>query len=115
MKSPTSKWLAKLAQLSPGAVLTGGSIYTLTLGLLDYKTPLSMSFTLFYVLGTMFVGWGAGPRAALLHALLSAAVVMSHDWTVPDIRIQPVWIGVWNVSSRCMVLCAAGWLTAELR
>jgi two-component system CheB/CheR fusion protein len=84
------------------------------LGWLDYATPVGMSFTLFYVLGTMFVGWGTGRWPAVLLALIASTLVMSHDWTIPAVGVQPTWVVAWNVSTRCLVLCASGWLAAEL-
>lgn len=114
MKSPTSKLLAKLRQLSPAAVFGAGLVYTLGLGWLDYATPVGMSFTLFYVLATVFVGWGAGRWPAILLALISATLVVSHDWTIPAVGTQPAWVLAWNISTRFLVLCAAGWLSAEL-
>ena len=115
MKSPTSKVVAKLGRLSRTAVFFLGLVYTLALGLLDYWTPVGMSFTLFYGLGTVFVGWGAGRWPAILLALISATLVMSHDWTIPNVGEQPVWVVAWNLSTRFVLLLAAGWFAAELR
>ena len=114
MKSPTSQLLTKLRGISPAAVFAIGLFYVLALGWLDYATPNGMSFTLFYVLATVFVGWGAGRWPAFLLALISATLVMSHDWAIPEVGIQPTWVVVWNISTRFLVLCAAGWLAAEL-
>src|SRR5579859_7117950 len=114
MKSPTSMLLAKLRQLSPGSVFVAGLVYTLVLGWLDYTTPVGMSFTLFYVLATVFVGWGAGRWPAILLALIAATLVVSHDWTIPAVGAQPTWVLAWNISTRFLVLCAAGWLSSEL-
>jgi PAS domain S-box-containing protein len=112
MKSAASKVLRTFARVPPAAVSAAGLVYTLGLGWLDYVTPTGMSFTLFYVLGAVFVGWGAGRWPALLQALLAALV--SQDWTAPGLHGYPAWMSVWNFSSRCLVLCSAGWLAAEL-
>src|SRR5258708_27489928 len=112
MKSGTSNFLATFTRLPPAAVSAVGLVYTLGLGLLDYETPTSMSFSLFYVLGTVFVGWGAGRWPALVQTLLAALI--SQDLTAPGPPVYPAWVSVWNLSSRCLVLCSAGWLAAEL-
>jgi PAS domain S-box-containing protein len=106
--------MAKLKRFSPAAIFAFGLIYTLALGLVDYWTPVGMSFTLFYGLGTVFVGWSAGRWPAVLLALISATLVMSHDWTIPSLDEQPAWVGAWNISTRFLLLCAAGWFAAEL-
>jgi PAS domain S-box-containing protein len=106
--------MAELGRFSPAAIFAFGLIYTLALGLVDYWTPVGMSFTLFYGLGTVFVGWGAGRWPAVLLASISATLVMSHDWTIPNLVGQPVWVGAWNISTRFLLLCAAGWFAAEL-
>ncbi len=101
----------KLKRFSPAAVTVLGIVYELILGVLDYTTPEEMSFTIFYLLGAAFVGWGAGTRCAALVSAVSAAIMAVHERVVPNTGVG---ILVWNASTRFLLFCAVGWLTAEI-
>src|SRR5215468_7525703 len=63
-----------------GLTITGMALlYELAMGMLDFTTPEEMSFTIFYLLGVAFVGWGAGTRAAVLLSGVSAGIMASHE------------------------------------
>lgn len=103
---------AKLRVSSPAAITVLGILYELTLGLLDYATPEEMSFTIFYLLGVAFVGWGGGTRAAALVSAVSAGIMISHERIALDSSSHGVL--VWNASTRFLLFCGVGWLTAEI-
>ena len=63
---------AKLRSSSPAGVTVLGLAYELALGLVDVSTPEDMSFTIFYLLGVAFVGWGAGTGPSILVSLVTA-------------------------------------------
>jgi PAS domain S-box-containing protein len=88
-------------------------LYELAMGMLDFTTPEEMSFTIFYLLGVAFVGWGAGTRAAVLLSGVSAGIMASHEQRFENTPLS-VGIIVWNASTRFLLFCAAGWLTAEI-
>ena len=102
----------KLRCAAPGAVTALGLMYELVLGLADVSTPEQMSFTIFYLLGVAFVGWGAGTGPAMLVALVTAAVMTLHESSMS----APMSLGVlaWNTSTRALLFCAAGWLASEI-
>jgi signal transduction histidine kinase len=114
MNGIISRATGKLEKCSPVAITAVGIIYELTLGLLDYSTPEEMSFTIFYLLGVAFVGWGAGSRAAVLVSAISAGIMAAHERTSLDRGPLGVGVSFWNSSSRFLLFCAAGWLAAEV-
>ena len=108
---PIRDWLR---MLSPAAIFTVGLLYELALGAADLVTPAGMNFEPFYLLGIAFVGWGAGARPAALLSVLSVVLLEGNDWYWRRTGSEPVWVIVWNVSTRLFVLAAAGWLSAEV-
>jgi PAS domain S-box-containing protein len=91
-----------------------GLIYELALGMLDFTTPEEMSFTIFYLLGVAFVGWGAGSRAAVLVSAASTAIMTTHEQMGLENSHLSLRLILWNASTRFLLFCAAGWLTAEI-
>jgi PAS domain S-box-containing protein len=91
-----------------------GLLYVLALAVVDYVTPVSMNFTLFYLLGVAFVGWGAGLRSVALLSLCSVAVITVEDRLRPLTGPEPFWAMAWNSSSRFLLFCATGWLTVRI-
>lgn len=104
----------RLRRLSPTAIFTLGLLYELVLEAIDVVTPTGMSFTLFYLLGIAFVGWGAGTRPAALLSLVAVALIEAHDWRWPRTAQVTSGIALWNASTRFLLLAGAGWLTAEV-
>lgn len=104
----------KLKRLSPTAVCVLGLLYVLTVGVVDYATPPRLGLTLFYVLGTTLVGWGAGKRPALVVALVADTLIVVHDWGTHRATPQ-LWITLWNTATRLTIITVAGWWTAEAR
>jgi len=98
----------------PAAITLLGVVYELGLGLLDYTTPEEMSFTIFYLLGVAFVGWGAGTRSAVIVSAVSASIMAAHEQTNPGRQPFGALLSMWNASTRFLLFCAAGWLTAEI-
>ena len=89
-------------------------LYELALGTIDYTTPEGMSFTIFYLFGVAFVGWAVGPRAAVLVSGISAAIMAFHEQTSYESFSTGYGMIAWNASTRFLLFCAAGWLTAEI-
>lgn len=112
MKRLIRNLTGKLKNLSPAAITVVGILYELVLGFLDFATPEEMSFTIFYLLGVAFVGWGAGTRAAVLVSAVSAGILISHEHFGPDSLHYGVL--AWNVLTRFFLFCAVGWLTSEI-
>lgn len=99
--------------LSPSKVFALGLIYILAVGVLNFALPNRVGCTLFYLLGSAFVGWGAGKRGAGILSLLSSLIIVAHDWGANHAATQG-WIALWNMSTRVIVVAGAGWLTAEV-
>ncbi len=114
MKGLISSVDRTLRSWSPGPLIALAVVYEIALGMLDFGTPEEMSFTIFYLLGVAFVGWGAGTRAAVLVSALSAGIMAAHEQAA--VENSPISLGVtaWNASTRFLLFCTAGWLTAEI-
>src|SRR5215469_2934210 len=113
MKQLILRAAGKLKQ-NPAAITLLGIAYELCLGLLDYSTPEEMSFTIFYLLGVAFVGWGAGTRPAVMVSAVSASIMAAHEQTQGASLPFGKLLSIWNASTRFLLFCAAGWLTAEI-
>jgi PAS domain S-box-containing protein len=73
-----------------------------------------MSFTIFYLLGVTFAGWGAGARPVIIVSAVSAAIMAAHERFAPHHLVLSAALSVWNASTRFLLFCLAGWLTAEI-
>src|SRR5581483_7643452 len=104
----------RVRRSSPLALTSLGLLYEILLGFLDYTTPEEMSFTIFYLLGVAFVGYGAGTRPAILVSAVSAALMGIHESSGSDRNSFSWGLLVWNSSTRFLLFAAAGWLTAEI-
>src|SRR5260370_32649164 len=114
MKGLIRSVAGKIERSSPTTVTTLGVLYGLALGMLDYATPEETSFTIFYLLGVAFVGWGAGTRAAVLVSAVSVGIMTAHEWENLDRGALSLGSLAWNASTRFLLFCAVGWLTAEI-
>jgi hypothetical protein len=113
MNNLTKRPLEKLTSLSPMTVCAMGLVYALAVAFVDYATPPRLALAFLYVIGSAFVGWRAGKRQALLVSLVSSTLVIVHDWQAN--RPAPyLWVTLWNISTRVIMVTAAGWLAAEL-
>lgn len=104
---------AKVQRSSPVTITLLAAGYEVLLGLLDYTTPEEMSFTIFYLLGVAFAGYGAGSRSALVLSGLSAGIMAIHERKGESAPLS-VGLLLWNTSTRFLLFYAAGWLTAEI-
>jgi len=86
----------------------------LAIGLPDYFTPRSMTFTLFYLLTVICVGWGAGKWPAFLTSFVVVIVVSLAQWVLPRHWPHPEWVVIWDVLSRLALFCLVGWVSAEV-
>jgi signal transduction histidine kinase len=114
MKALLSKLADQLGRLPKVVIVICGLMYEVALGIVDYGTPPSMSFTLLYLLGIAFVGWGAGKNGAALVSLVSAGIVAANNLSSVRKAQQPVWTALWNASTGFLVFWGTGWLTAEV-
>jgi PAS domain S-box-containing protein len=105
--------LASVRKLPPFVILLLGLASAVLLWLADHLTPPGMSFTLFYLLGVVFVAWAAGHAPAIGVSLASAMLMTAEDWTVMPGTPHRLWFLAWNAVTRFLVFCLAGWLTAE--
>ena len=105
--------VAGLRKLPPAALFLVGLLGAVLLWLADHLTPPGMSFTLFYLLGVVFVGWGAGHAPAIGISLVSAVLIAAEDWAVIPATPYRSWFLAWNVVTRFLLFWLAGWLTAE--
>lgn len=103
----------RIQRCSPLAITTAAVVYELLLGFLDYATPEEMSFTIFYLLGVAFVGYGAGSRPVLPVAALASGILAMHERHSFYNEALPGLL-LWNISTRLLLFWAAGWLTAEI-
>jgi PAS domain S-box-containing protein len=114
MKAMVRRLKDWFSQLSPLPTTAIGLCLVLGIGVLDYYTPRSMSFTLIYLLIVAFVGWGAGKWPA---AFISAAIVFTAamaQWILPRNFPHPGWVVWWNAGSRLLAYACAGWVMAEV-
>ena len=114
MKGLVSVLPSKLKNCSPASLTVLGLLYELALGMVDFTTPEEMSFTIFYLLGVAFVGWGAGTRASVFISAASAGIMAYHERFGADNKPLGLGVILWNTSTRFLLFCAAGWLTAEI-
>jgi two-component system, LuxR family, sensor kinase FixL len=113
MKTLSLSVAERLRRLSPSTISGIGLLYLLAVAFVDYHSPARMGFTLFYLLGCCFVGWGAGKRHALVISLATVAIIVAHDWE-GNRTAQREWITLWNIFTRVVVVMAGGWVTAEV-
>jgi signal transduction histidine kinase len=73
-----------------------------------------MSFTIFYLLGVAFVGYGAGAHPALLVSALAAGLMDIHQRNSSEGETASWGLLLWNTTTRFLLFGAAGWLTAEI-
>jgi signal transduction histidine kinase len=104
----------RVRRSSPITITVLAIIYEVLLGFLDYTTPEEMSFTIFYLLGVAFVGYGAGARPALLVSALAAGLIDLHERNGSDGKSATQALLLWNMCTRFLLFGAAGWLTAEI-
>ena len=113
MKAFLLKIGTRLERLSPLTITVVGLVYVVLLGTADRLAPAAMNFTLFYLVGVLFVAWGSGLRPALALALASAIVLATLDWKTSQPALKP-WVLWWNAGTRLVALGATAWLAAEL-
>lgn len=104
----------QIQRCSPLTITTVAVVYEIFLGLLDYTTPEAMSFTIFYLLGVAFVGYGAGSRPVLPLAMLASTIMAIHERGFSEQNGARTGLLLWNTSTRLLLFWAAGWLTAEI-
>ncbi|HLH56145.1 MAG TPA: ATP-binding protein [Verrucomicrobiae bacterium] len=114
MKSFVSLATQKLSRCHPVALTLSTVLYELGLGTVDFTTPEEMSFTIFYLLGVVFAAWSVGPRAAMLVSALSAGLMAFHEGAAYYQATFGYGIVLWNASTRLLLFCVTGWLTAEI-
>ena len=114
MKAQLAKLGDQLGRLPLSVIVLCGLIYEVLLGIMDYRSPASMSFTLLYLLGIAFVGWGAGKKGATLLSVVSAGIVSVNNLILLHRAEQPAWSAIWNASTGFLVFWGTGWLTAEV-
>ena len=114
MKNLLSSAAGRVQRTSPTVITALAVLYEILLGFLDYTTPEEMSFTIFYLLGIAFVGYGAGTRPALIVSALSTALMAVHERLFLDKNSGSLALLCWNASTRLLLFCAAGWLTSEI-
>ena len=106
---------AGLRPLSSLTITTIALCWVLALGVADYYTPGPMSFVLSYMLAVVFAGWGAGKWQAWLTSSVAMVTIVTVHSVLHRAVAQPLWIAIWNHSTRFLVFSIAGWLAAELR
>jgi PAS domain-containing protein len=104
----------QIQRCSPLTLTSAAVVYEIFLGFLDYTTPEEMSFTIFYLLGVAFVGYGAGPRPVLPLAVLASGIMAMHERGLFEQNGTRAGLVLWNASTRLLLFWAAGWLTAEI-
>ena len=104
----------QIQRCSPVAVTIAAVAYEILLGFLDYTTPEEMSFTIFYLLGVAFVGYGAGARPVLPLAVLASGIMAIHERGFSEQSGTTPGLLLWNTSTRLLLFWGAGWLTAEI-
>jgi PAS domain S-box-containing protein len=104
---------ASLRKVPPAAIILLGLLYGVLLSLVDRLTPPGISFKLFYLLGVVFVAWGAGYAPAVWVSLFSTVLIAAEDWSVLQETPHRPWFLAWNAATRFLLFWLAGWLTAE--
>ena len=114
MKVQVQKLVIRLRRLSPLTSVILGFAFLATLTIADYLLPGLITFTSFYLIGAAFLGWTAGIRPAAVFSALAAIVMAPQDWAVAQNEPGNKWIVFWNVGTRALVFCGAGWVTSKL-
>jgi len=114
MKALLSKFVARIGRLPSWVVMVCALLYEVGLGVIDYRTPTSMSVSLLYLLGIAFAGWGAGRKGATLVSLFSAMILTINNVILVHRAEQSLWSALWNGFIGLLVFWGAGWLTAEV-
>ncbi len=112
MKTFLRKMAGRLQRFPPFVILLLALVYLLIFSILDHFRPPGMSFTLLYVFGIAFVGWGAGMRHALFVSVACVAMDSLEDWFWPRNHYSPG-VMIWNAVARLGIFAAVGWLAAE--
>jgi PAS domain S-box-containing protein len=112
MKARNENLLGRLQNLPPPNASTIGLLYLALLGIGDLCAPPELSLMLFYLVGVAFIGWCAGPRLAILGTALASSLIMA-DKFVTVHPTYPIWILVWNESTRFLLIIATGLLAAR--
>ena len=111
MKARNENLLGRLQNLPPATATAIGLLYLAVVGVADFITPAEMSLTLFYLVGVAFIGWCAGPWLAILGTAFASGLFMAYEFTVVHPN-YPLWIIVWNESTRFLIIAATGLLAA---
>jgi signal transduction histidine kinase len=114
MKNLLVATAARVRRCSPVTLVSAAVLYEVVLGLLDYTTPEEMSFTIFYLLGVAFVGYGVGRRPVLPLSALATGIMAIHERNLGQHNETRMALLLWNASTRCLLFWAVGWLTAEI-
>ena len=111
MKARNGKLLGRIQNLPPATATAIGLLYLAVVGIADFSTPAEMSLTLFYLVGVAFIGWCAGPLQAILGTAFASGLFIANEFTVVHPN-HPLWIIVWNESTRFLFIAATGLLAA---
>ena len=101
---------AGLQRLSPLTITAIALGWVLVLGVADYLTPEPMSFVLFYLLSVILAGWYAGKWHAWFVALAAVITMLAVNRALLQAAAQPLWIDLWNYSTRFLLFFITGWL-----
>lgn len=103
-----------IQRCSPLTITSVAVVYEVLLGFLDYTTPEEMSFTIFYLLGVAFLGYGAGSRPVLPVAVLASGMMAIHERGFSEQNVTRAGLLLWNASTRLLLFWGTGWLIAEI-
>lgn len=93
---------------SPQLILISAGLGIALLGLLDLLLPSAYSFELLYLAIVVVAAWGAGVRAALGLACVSAAFLAVQQWRF-DPSGPEILSVAWNALSRLAIFAVAAW------
>lgn len=100
---------ATVGGAAAAVTIAGGLTLTLGVGLLDYLTGLEVSFSVFYLLPTVFFAWRGGRGLGFFGAVIAGAVWLIVEFVSGYPYSQP-WVMYWNATVRLVFFV----ITAQL-
>ena len=113
MKAQLQRLDARLQRASHPALAAIGLLYVAVIALSDLACPGQVSFTLFYLVGVVFVAWYSASQRTTLVISLAGACALGLQELIRDLPAYP-WVPVWNVTTRLITYVGIGWLSVKL-
>ena len=91
-----------------------GLIAMMAVGAVDFFTNTHLTWLVFYIVPSCFVGWYTGRKPAIINATLGALLWYSDKIVHPSNAANVGWILFWNFLMRLCVFCVCALLSSEV-